>query len=145
MAFYWSTAVPPPSTPETERENPMNTVRVRANSNRPADSGAWVELFAQDDGGVWVRVSVSGRTGRPRSTSVIVGPAGAALLHDWLDAYRKPVAERSVIDELRELARALTPESGEESTDYASGVRAAMGVLRARADEIEQKPDHQSL
>lgn len=44
---------------------------------------------------------------------------------------------RVVVAELRELAASLTPESGEDGTDYASGVRGAQAVLLARADEIE--------
>jgi len=66
----------------------MNKVHVRANSNRLADQGAHLELFAQENGGVWVRVTVTGKTGRDRSTSVIVGPENVTTLRNWLNAYQ---------------------------------------------------------
>lgn len=66
----------------------MNRVTVRANSNRLTDKGAHLEFFAQDNGGIWVRVTVIGPKGRPRSTSVIVGPEDVTALHDWMNAYR---------------------------------------------------------
>jgi hypothetical protein len=65
----------------------MNTVRVTANSNKVTDHGAWVELFAQDNGGAWLRVSVAGQSGRHRSTSVIIPPEGVNALMIWIAEY----------------------------------------------------------
>jgi ribulose bisphosphate carboxylase small subunit len=65
----------------------MNKVQVRANSNRLSDQGAHLELFAQENGGVWVRVTVIGAKGGHRSTSVIVSPPDVITLSSWLSTY----------------------------------------------------------